>query len=108
MQRDFDLLFLNCTVGIHMPVLLRFFALNTFIAAFIFINSTCKADESAQSLILQKISQLRNKSEQSSPDLKIVRNARSQKGAESYTRFTNFLPQANFNIKKDKDFFESR
>ena len=71
-------------------------------------SEICQAQEIVQNDVLQKISQLQEKSLSLSPDLKIVRHLRSQKGAESYTRLTNFLPQANFNIRRDKDFFEDR
>lgn len=58
--------------------------------------------------VLQKITALEEKSVHLSPELKIVRNFRSQKGAESYTRFSDFLPQANFVIRKERDFYEER
>ena len=71
-------------------------------------NVICQAQEIIQNDILQKISKLQEKSLTLSPDLKIVRYLRSQKGAESYTRLTNFFPQANFNVRRDKDFYEER
>ena len=71
-------------------------------------SEICQAQEIVQNDVLQKISKLQEKSLTLSPDLKIVRHLRSQKGAESYTRLTNFLPQANFNIRRDKDFYEDR
>jgi outer membrane protein TolC len=73
---------------------------------FFTIISTCLAQD--QTTILQKITQLQDKSVQLSPDFKIVRNFRFQKGAEAYTRFTDFLPQASLSVKREKDFFEER
>lgn len=58
--------------------------------------------------VLKNITALKNKSFDLSPELKIVRNYRSQKGAENYTRLTQFLPQANFSVRREKDFFEER
>ncbi|MFA6236103.1 MAG: TolC family protein [Bacteriovorax sp.] len=58
--------------------------------------------------VLQKITALQDKSLESSPELKIVRYHRSQKGAEAYSRFSDFLPKANFSIKRQKDFYEER
>ncbi|MGZ3807938.1 MAG: hypothetical protein ACXVCE_07630, partial [Bacteriovorax sp.] len=59
-------------------------------------------------LIVKQINELQEKSKTLSPDLKIVRNFRLQKGAESYTRFSDFLPQAYLNFKKTKDFYDER
>ena len=66
------------------------------------------AQEMAENTILQKMTQLLDKSVQLAPDLKIIRNLRSQKGAETYTRFSDFLPQANFTMRREKDFYEDR
>ena len=57
---------------------------------------------------VQKINELQAKSQSLSPDLKIARSYRSQKGAESYTRLTDFLPQAYLKFQREKDFFEDR
>ena len=58
--------------------------------------------------ILLQMQDLQNKSIQLSPFLKVIRNQSSQKKAESYTRFSDFLPKANLSLKKEKDFFEGR
>ena len=87
-----------------MFVLLRFFIVSTILCS----STFSFADRMDQKSILQKISDLQDKSIQLSPDLKIVRNFRSQKGAEAYTRFSDFLPQANLSVKREKDFFEER
>lgn len=87
-----------------MCVLLRFSIFFTFIFA---INISFAEDVSL-SLVLEKITAIQDKSVKLSPDLKIVRNYRSQKGAESYTRFSDFLPQANFSVRREKDFYEER
>jgi outer membrane protein TolC len=58
--------------------------------------------------ILLQMQDLQNKSIQLSPFLKVIRNQISQKKAESYTRFSDFLPKANLSLKKEKDFFEGR
>jgi outer membrane protein TolC len=71
-------------------------------------SSVTLAENPSPDLVLQKINQLQDKSVTLSPDLKIVKNFRSQKGAEAYTRFSDFLPKANFNIKREKDFYEER
>lgn len=57
---------------------------------------------------LLKIKELQDKSIKLSPELKIVRNYRSQKNAQSYTSFSDFLPQAYFSVRQNKDFFEER
>jgi len=68
-----------------------------------------KASENLQIASLEKeIETLLEKSKNFSPDLKIVRNYRSQKNSENYSRFSQFFPQANLSIKKEKDFFEER
>lgn len=66
------------------------------------------ADDKSLSKLVNEVAQLKKESLASSPELKIVESARNQKLAESYTRFTQFLPQANLEIKKQKDFFEER
>jgi outer membrane protein TolC len=58
--------------------------------------------------MLQQINELQEKSRELSPELKSVRAFKSQKSAESYTKLTTFLPQANLIVKKEKDFFEER
>lgn len=58
--------------------------------------------------LLQTVSTLQDRSLLLSPELKVSRQHRSQKGAEAYTRFSDFLPQANFSIRREKDFFEAR
>lgn len=58
--------------------------------------------------ILKTINELQEKSLTLSPDLKVVRNFRLQKGAESFTRVSDFLPKANFTVRRDKDFYEER
>jgi outer membrane protein TolC len=86
------------------------FALVRFMAfyAFVWMTFNCYAEDSTQNSMLKKIKELENKSIQLSPELKVVRNFYYQKNAEAYTRITAYLPQANFNIKKEKDFFEER
>ena len=66
------------------------------------------AKESNLPGMLQKINELQEKSKTLSPELKNVRAFHSQKNAESYTKLTNFLPQANLNVKREKDFFEEK
>lgn len=83
---------------------IRFFVLFSLLA---FSHLSC-AETLETDLILQKIITLQDKSIALSPELKIVKNFRSQKGAESYTRFSDFLPQANFFLKRSKDFYEER
>jgi outer membrane protein TolC len=61
-----------------------------------------------QNVYLDKINSLQSKSQTLSPDLKIVRNYHSQKSAESYTRLSEFLPQAYLNFKRSKDFYDER
>lgn len=87
-----------------MFALIRFFAFFAFIG----LQTFCLAEDSAQAMSLKKITALYEKSGELSPELKIVRSFHSQKKAESYTRFSDFLPQANFSIKKENDFFEER
>lgn len=103
-ERDIDLIFLNCTAGILMFSHIRILEFIFSLVLTNFISSSALADDS----IVQKISELQNKSELVSPDLKIVRNARSQKGAENYTNFTSFLPKANLSFRRQKDFYEER
>ena len=68
-----------------------------------------KASENLQIASLEKeIETLLEKSKNFSPDLKIVRNYRSQKNSENYSRFSQFFPQANLSIKKEKDFCISK
>ncbi|MBC7537679.1 MAG: TolC family protein, partial [Bacteriovorax sp.] len=84
------------------------FVLLRFLAFGVLIISNSFAQDSTQVSVIQKITQLQDKAVQLSPDLKIVRNFRSQKGAEAYTRFTDFLPQANLSMRREKDFYEER
>ena len=65
-------------------------------------------DNSTNQNLIEKIAELQNKSRDLSPDLKNVRAYKSQKSAESYTKVTAFLPQANLIVKKEKDFFEEK
>jgi outer membrane protein TolC len=62
----------------------------------------------ATASMLQQITELQEKSRELSPELKSVRAFKSQKSAESYTKLTTFLPQANLIVKREKDFFEER
>lgn len=79
------------------------------IVFFVFLPQIIRAEEATQiNQILKQINELEEKSKELSPDLKIVRSYRSQKGAESYTRLSNFYPQAYFNLKKSKDFYDER
>ncbi len=72
-------------------------------------TSKLYASENPHLLSFEKeIETLLEKSRSLSPDLKIVRNYRSQKNSERFSRFSQFYPQANFSIKKEKDFFEER
>ena len=70
--------------------------------------TTVLAQQSSIESSLEIISMLQNKSSKQSPDLKNARELTSQKKAESYTRLTDFFPQANLLLKKEKDFFEER
>ncbi len=72
------------------------------------LKAQLKAEEVNSNEVIQSIKTIQDKSLTLSPELKIVRNFRAQKGAESYTRFSDFLPQANFSVKRQKDFFEER
>jgi hypothetical protein len=71
-----------------------------------FINA--QASNSPTKPLMQKISELQIKSIELSPDVKNVRAFKSQKSAESYSRITTFIPQANLVVKKEKDFFEEK
>lgn len=77
---------------------------------FLFLLSlpTLNAEIHDLSSTLARIEALQNKSIELSPELKITRSARSQKKAESYTRLTDFFPQASFLLRKEKDFFIER
>ncbi len=57
---------------------------------------------------LSQITNLQLKSRELSPDLKVVRNYRAQKSAESFTRSSDFLPQAYLNFKRSRDFYDER
>ena len=78
-----------------------------FIANFFFI-STLFAEPPSLDSTLEKISSLQEKSINKSPEFKNAKELLSQKKAESYTRLTDFFPQANLQLKKQKDFFEER
>ena len=107
-ERDIGLIFLNCTDGILMFSHIRQLVLIFALLLSSLFSFSLFAQENAKENIVQKISELQNKSELVSPDLKIVRNFRSQKGAETYTHFTAFLPQANLSFRRQKDFYEDR
>lgn len=79
-----------------------------FIFSFFSISNTIMANDLLTKEILLKIAELKDKSTNLSPDLKIVRNFYSQKKAETYTKISTFLPMANLNVKREKDFFEER
>lgn len=79
-----------------------------FVIGTIICLSLVKALAEDVTAVLQNISALKEKSLELSPELKVLRNYRSQKGAESYTRFSNFLPQANLSLRRQKDFYEER
>ncbi len=57
---------------------------------------------------LKKIIELQIKSQELSPELKIVRNFHSQKIAETFSKSSYFLPQAYLNFKQSKDFYDER
>ena len=57
---------------------------------------------------IAKISELEKMAIERSPELKSVRAFDKQKAAESYSRFTNHLPNAALRVRKEKDFFEER
>ena len=61
-----------------------------------------------QNSVVKQINELQIKSRELSPDLKIVRNNRSQKVAETYTKSSHFLPQAYLKFKRSKDFYDER
>ncbi|MGZ3790004.1 MAG: TolC family protein [Bacteriovorax sp.] len=90
-------------MSLHLPV--RYFVI--FFFSFM-IQALFAEDVQNLNLIVKQINELQEKSKTLSPDLKIVRNFRLQKGAESYTRFSDFLPQAYLNFKKTKDFYDER
>lgn len=69
------------------------------------INSNVHASTESY---LSQLRNLQNKSKDASPDMKNVRAFNMQKKAESYSRITNFLPKANFVLRKEKDFFEDK
>ena len=80
-----------------------------FFLIFILTIKGLSAQESAfVNSAMKKISDLQYKSRELSPDLKIVRNFHSQKISETYTKSSNFLPQAYLNFKKSKDFYDER
>ncbi len=89
---------------------LKTFNIKYFLVVFCaLISQLINAEQGSNlNLIVKQINDLEEKSKELSPDLKIVRSYRSQKGAESYTRLSNFYPQANFNVKKTKDFYDER
>ncbi len=71
-------------------------------------NISLPAQEINLTPLLNNINQIQEKSHSLSPDLKIVRALKSQKSAETFTRITDFFPQAYFSVKKNRDFFEER
>jgi outer membrane protein TolC len=58
--------------------------------------------------LIHEIGNLEEKSRSLSPQLQSTRAYYNQKKAESYGRFTDFVPQAQLSVRKDKDFFEDR
>lgn len=70
-------------------------------------NISSNAYASTESYLSQ-LKSLQTKSQDISPEMKNVRAFNSQKKAESYSRVSNFLPKANFILRKEKDFFEDR
>lgn len=89
-------------------VMLARYLIVLFVIGTITCLSLVKALAEDVTAVLQNISALKEKSLELSPELKVLRNYRSQKGAESYTRFSNFLPQANLSLRRQKDFYEER
>jgi outer membrane protein TolC len=58
--------------------------------------------------LVEKINHLEAQAIALSPELQTTRAHFNQKKAESFTRFTDFIPQAQLGVRKDKDFFEER
>lgn len=80
-----------------------------FLSLFSVSTRQLKADESHSTHFqLKQITDLEVKSFGISPELKIVRNFRSQKEAEVFSRTSDFLPHAFLNFKRTKDFYEER
>lgn len=52
---------------------------------------------------LQKIDELKNKSFETAPELKISRSLKSQKASEKFEAFAHHVPQAVLAFKKDRD-----
>ena len=76
-----------------------------FACILLFITNGMASDISPT---LSKISELEKMALERSPELKSVRAFDKQKSAESYSRFTNHLPNAALRVRKEKDFFEER
>ncbi len=57
---------------------------------------------------VSKFNELKTKSMELAPELKILKAQASQKSAENYSRFTTHLPNASLVVKKEKDFYEER
>ena len=85
----------------------RYFLHLTTLCAILY-SQTLFAQYPVLSPILLQMQNLQDKSIKLSPFLKVIRNQSSQKNAESYSRLSDFLPKANLNLKKEKDFFETR
>ena len=58
--------------------------------------------------LVEKINGLESQARTLCPELQTTRALFNQKKAESFTRFTDFVPQAQLGVRKDKDFFEER
>lgn len=90
-----------------MFMLLRYFLLFISMCSITRLAPVCAQNLELATTLL-KMKTLEDKSTQLSPFLIVTRNQSSQKRAESYTRFSDFLPKANFSLRKEKDFFETR
>ncbi len=86
----------------------RFSFLTTLTVAGLFLLFSLNVSADETNPLVTQINALQIKSQDISPDLKIVRNYRSQKNAESYTRFSDYLPQAYLNLKHTKDYYDER
>ena len=62
----------------------------------------------AEDSYLLKFYEIKNKSLETSPELKISKARLSEQSAASYTAMTTHLPNANLVLKQEKDFFENR
>ena len=83
-----------------------FLRVNIFILSFLGICSY--SFSSTPNNLIDQINHLELKSIDLAPELQSFRAKYNQKKAESFTRFTDFVPQAQLGIRKDKDFFEER